>query len=222
MLTINGIKRADSVDNQLLRKEGKIPAVFYGPKQESTSIILDEAEFVKIYKEAGESAIVSIKEGDNEHEALIYNVQWNAVTQRPIHADFYVIEKGKKVEISVPIEFIGKSEAVEKLGGVLVKVMYEIEVEALPKDLPQSIDVDISSLVDFDSQIKVGDIKFAEGVDVISEPEEVVALVQEVIEEAEIPVAEKMTIDDIEVQGKKPEAEAEDSKEEDSKEKGSK
>lgn len=224
MLTINGTKKAESIDNQLLREKGKIPAVFYGPKQESTSIVLDEAEFIKIYNEAGESTIISIKEGESEHEALIHQVQWNAVTQRPMHVDFYVIEKGKKVEISVPIEFIGESEAVEKLGGVLVKVLYEIEIEALPKDLPQHVDVDISSLVDFDSQIKVGDIKFGEGVDVISEAEEVVALVQEVIEEEDLPVEEKMTIDDIEVEGKKSEEDEDDegSKEGESKGKDSK
>jgi large subunit ribosomal protein L25 len=212
MLTINGTKREDAVGSQTLRAEGRIPAVFYGPKQETTSISISEVDFMKIYREAGESSIITIKEGNTEHEALIHEIQWDAVTQKPIHVDFYVIEKGKKVEISVPIEFIGESDAVLKLGGVLVKVMHEIEVEALPKDLPQHIDVDISSLVDFDSQIKVGDVKFAEGVDIISEADEVIALVQEAKEEE--PEPEAMTIEDIEVEGKKPEDEEAEPKEE--------
>ena len=200
MLTINTIKKEKGTDNLSLRKEEKIPAVFYGPKEETTSVIINEIEFLKVYREAGESSIITLKIGDESHEALIHDVQWDAVTQKPLHADFYVIEKGKKVEVAIPLEFIGESIAVQRLGGNLVKVMHEIEIEALPKDLPQHIEVDISSLVDFDAQIKASDLKLPEGVALLVEPEEVVALVQEQKEEVE---EETGSIEDIEVQGEK-------------------
>ncbi len=199
MLTINAIKKENGVNNESLRKEEKIPAVFYGPKEESTSIIINEIDFLKIYREAGESSIISLKVGEDLHEALIQDVQWNAVNQKPVHVDFYVIEKGKKVEVAVPLEFVGESEAVQRLGGNLVKVIHELEIEALPKDLPQYIEVDISTLVDFDSQIKAEDLNLPEGVDLLVEPEEVVVLVQAPKEEKE----ETITIADIEVEGEK-------------------
>lgn len=200
MLTINATKRDSSVDSNALRAEGKIPAVFYGPKEDATSVTLDEVELLKVYREAGESSIISIKEGSNEHEALIHEIQWDAVTQKPVHVDFYVIEKGKKVEVSVPLEFVGESEAVEKLGGVLVKVIHELDIEAMPKDLPQHLEADISVLVDFEAQIHAGDIKLPEGVELLVEPDEVVALVQEPREEEEEP--EELDLDSIEVEGK--------------------
>ncbi len=199
MLTINAIKKDKAANNAALRLEGKIPAVFYGPKEPSTSVVIDEVEFMKAFREAGESSIISIKEGANQHEALIHDIQWNAVTQKPVHVDFYVIEKGKKVEVAVPIEFVGESDAVLKLGGVLVKVLHEVEIKALPKDLPQHLVADISSLVDFDAQIKIKDIKIPEGVELESEPDEVIALVQAPREEKE---EEAINLEDIEVAGK--------------------
>ncbi len=204
MLTINALKKDKSIKNEQLRLGGKIPAAYYGPKQESTSVVIDEVEFMKVFREAGESSIISVVDGKDEHEALIHDIQWDAITQKPVHVDFYVIEKGKKVEISVPLEFIGVADAVSKLGGVLVKVMHEIEIEALPKDLPQHLDVDISALVDFDAQIKVGDIKIGEGVTLLSEKDEVVALVQAPREEKE-EVAINLEDIKVEAKGKKDE-----------------
>ena len=90
-----------------LRKEGKIPAVFYGPKEKSTPITLKEMEFKKMWKEAGESSIVTLKNGSAEHEALIQEVDVHPVSGAIRHADFYVVEKGKKLEVAVPLEFVG-------------------------------------------------------------------------------------------------------------------
>ena len=202
MLTINATKKENGVDNAKLRVEGKIPAVFYGPKEESTSVVIDEVELLKVYKEAGESAVISIKEGKEEHEALIHEIQWDAVTQKPVHVDFYVIEKGKKIEVAIPLEFIGESKA-EMDGGVLVKVMHEIEIEAMPKDLPTHFDIDISVLVDLEVQIKAGDIKLPEGVTLMVDADEVIALVQAAREEE--PEPEVIDLDSIEVEGEKKE-----------------
>jgi len=186
MNTIKAEIREGSNTNDNLREGGVIPAVFYGPKQEATSIKINEKDFLKLYKEVGESTIIALNDGKEDHDVLIHDVQFHAVTGRPVHADFYVIEKGKKVEVAVALEFEGTSPAEKTLGGIIVKVAHEIEISAMPKDLPQQIIVDISSLVDFDSQIKVSDIKLPEGVELNTEdPEAVIALVQEPKEEEE-------------------------------------
>lgn len=168
-----------------LRKAGQMPAVFYGKKEKSTPIAIDISKFKKVWREAGESSVIELSGKGIEAEALIQDVDFDPVTDEPRHADFYVFEKGKKIAINAPLEFIGISSAVKDLGGTLVKVMHELEVEAMPKDLPHNISVDISSLVNFDSVISAKDIKLPEGVFLITKPDEVVASVYEAKEEAE-------------------------------------
>jgi large subunit ribosomal protein L25 len=200
MIELKAEAREKAEDNKDLRTNGYIPSVFYGAKEKSTSVKIKEGEFLSVYEEAGESTIIKLNDGKEEHEALIHDVQFDAITGRPIHADFYVIEKGKKLTVTVPIEFIGSSPAEKSLGGVLVKVMHEVEVEALPKDLPHELEADISILVDFESQLKASDIKLPEGVELQVEADEVIALVQEPKEEEEEP--EEIDLDSIEVEEK--------------------
>jgi large subunit ribosomal protein L25 len=183
MLTLNIEKRDLKAKLSEIRKTGKIPAVFYGRKEASTPISLVEVDFMKAWRQAGESSIVVLKGEGEEHEALIHDIDLDPVSGKVRHADFYVIEKGKAVQVSVPLEFEGVSPAVKELGGTLVKVIHELEIEAFPKDLPHSITVDISSLVNFESQIKASDIKLPNGVKLITSPEEVVILAAEAKEE---------------------------------------
>lgn len=205
MLTIKAEKREGKNTNIELRKKGIIPAIFYGPKEPNTPIKINESEFMKVYSDAGESAVITLNDGTTDHEALIHDVQFDAVSGRPIHADFYIIEKGKKVEVAVPLNFVGESLAEKQLGGVLVKVMHELEIEALPKDLPHEIEVDISSLIDFESQIHVKDIKIPSGVEIKAEPDEVVALVQEHKEEVIEESAPDLSSIEVEKKGKEEE-----------------
>jgi len=179
-----------NVEKREKRKErtpGRIPAVFYGRKEESTSISILEKDFLKVWKEAGESSIISLHGIGKDVDAIIQDVYFHPVTDRPLHADFYVIEKDRKLTVDVPIEFIGESPA-EKAGLVLVKVMYEIEVESLPANLPHQIDVDLTKVIDANSQILVKDLKFGEGVEPTADPDDVVVSVSEAREE-EIEVA---------------------------------
>lgn len=204
MFKLNVEKREKAKKGVVLRKIGKIPAVFYGKKEKSTPIIVSKSEFKKVWKEAGESSVIDLVGKDIEAEALIYDVDLDPVTDEPRHADFYVFEKGKKIEISVPLEFVGIAPAVKDMGGTLVKVMHEIEIEALPKDLPHNITVDISSLLNFDSQILAKDIKLPQGVVLVTKPEEVVVSVYETKEEVE--EATPVDLSSIEVQKKGKEA----------------
>jgi len=184
-----------------LRKSGQMPAVFYGPKDPSTPIKVSLVDFKKAWKTAGESTVV-VLEGDGiDADVLIHQVDLDPVTDIAIHADFYAIEKGKKLSVDVPLIFIGVAPAVKDLGAVLVKVAHEIEIEALPKDLPHSLEVDISTLLTFDSVITASEIKLPAGVTLKVKPEEVIASVYEPKEEViETPV--DLTAIEVEKKGK--------------------
>lgn len=166
-----------------LRKSGKIPAVFYGSKDPATSIKLALVDFKKAWKTAGESTVISLEGPGIDAEVLIQDVDLDPVTDVVIHVDFYAIEKGKKLTVDVPLEFIGISPAVKDFGAVLVKVIHDIEIEALPKDLPHKLEVDISSLTTFDSVLTARDIKLPVGVVLKVKLEEVIASVYEPKEE---------------------------------------
>jgi len=204
MLKLNVENRDNTQKNNVLRKTGKMPAIFYGKKEKSTPIIISKSEFKKIWKEAGESSVIDLVGKNIEAEALIYDVDLDPITDEPRHVDFYVFEKGKKIEIEVPLEFVGIAPAVKDMGGTLVKVMHEIEIEALPKDLPHNIKVDISSLINFDSQILAKDITLPQGVSLKIKPEEVIASVYETKEEVE--EVAPVDLSSIEVQKKGKEA----------------
>ena len=183
-------KRDPKIAPTTLRNSGKIPAVFYGRKQESTAITLSTREFEKVWKKAGENTVVNLQGEGDEVQALIHEVDKHPVTGVARHADFYVFEKGQKLKIKIPIEFKGVSPAVKDLGAVLVKVVYDLEIEAEPKNLPQKIEVDISPLAAFGNVITAKDIKLPEGVALVISPDDVIASVYEPKEEVveEVPV----------------------------------
>ncbi|MDE1975224.1 MAG: 50S ribosomal protein L25 [Patescibacteria group bacterium] len=207
MLSLNIQARAThGAKNDQLKKAGRMPAVFYGPKEASTSIAVDAKEFAKVWKQAGESSVIILRdEKGAEHEALIHETDVHPVTGEPRHADFYVIEKGKKVEVEVPLEFVGISPAIKDLGGILVKVIRALKIEAAPRDLPHKIDVDISKLVQLTDTIHVKDLSLPAGVDLKVNPDDVVASVAEIKEEAvEAPAAPDLSAIEVEAKGKEP------------------
>lgn len=177
MVTLNYIERKNVGNSENLRKEGIIPAVFYGKKQASQPIAVQRSEFIKVWKAVGESGVVSLVGPHGTVDALIHEVDADPVTEIPRHADFYVFEKGKKIEVNIPLAFAGVSPAVKDLGGNLVKVMHEITIEASPENLPHEIEVDISALTTFDSVILAKDITLPKGVSLATEEDEVVASV---------------------------------------------
>ena len=205
MLTIEATKRDQSQNLDSLRKEGKMPAVFYGKKTPSTPITLLHKDFLKVWHKAGESSVVSVKTGEGTVDTLIHAVDVDPVTDIPRHADFYVFEKGKKLEVSVPLDFVGISPAVKDLGGILIKALHELKISAEPQNLPHNIAVDIESLTDLGSVIVASDIKLPTGVTLIENPNEVVASAvapkEEKIEEAPVDLS---TIE-VEKKGKKDE-----------------
>ena len=184
-----------------------MPAVFYGKQEKATPISVAFKDFVKVWKEAGESSVVNLKiAGSDDLEALIQDVDLDPIRSTPRHADFYVFEKGKKLKIKTPIEFTGVSPAVKDLGAILLKVLHELSIEALPKDLPKKIEADISPLKNFGDNIVAKDIKLPPGVTLMEKLEEVVVSVYEPKEEEEEKPAEPVDLSAIEVEKKGKEA----------------
>ncbi len=184
-----------------LRTEGKLPAVVYGPKQAPTALTLTKLDFDKVFKEAGESSVITITGLEKPTDVLIHDVAFDARKGGIVHVDFYAIEKGKKISVNVPLHFTGEAPAL-KLGGTLTKVLHEVEVEADPTKLPKEIIVDISTLVDFESRITIGDLSVPGGVTITDNLEDVVVLVQHVAEEKEEAPAVDMSSIEVEKKGK--------------------
>ena len=188
MINLDAQLRDKAVSLDSLKKEGKMPAVLYGKKTESTPITLLKKDFISIWRKAGESGVVTIKTPKASFDTLIQDVNVDPVTDIPRHADFYVFEKGKKIEVSVPLSFVGVAPAVKDLGGLLVKALHDLKISADPQHIPHEIEVDISSLVDFSSQILANQVKLPAGVDLVENPEEVVAAAsaprEELVEES--------------------------------------
>ena len=206
MFVIKAKKRDASAKLGALRKSGEIPAVFYGSKQDTTSISIPNVEFKKVWREAGESSAVKISMTGGDINVLIHEVQVDPVTDEPIHVDFLAIDMKKKIKVKVPLVFEGISNAVKNGIGNLVKVLHEIEIEALPADLPHNLSVDISKLETLQNNITVSDIKLPAGVVVITNPNDVVAsVVAQVEEKEEVVVTPDLSAIEVEKKGKKEE-----------------
>ncbi len=204
MLTLAIEKREKTGKLDGVRASGKLPAVYYGPKEASTNAAVSTVEFKKVWKKAGESSVIILKDASGaEHEALIHEVDVHPLSGEPRHVDFYVIEKGKKIEVAVPIVFTGIAPAVKDLGGILVKVHRELKIEAAPRDLPHEVTADITKLATLTDVIKAKDIILPKGVDLKINPEDVIASIAEAKEEVvEAPEAIDMTAIEVETKGK--------------------
>ena len=177
-----------------LRKEGLIPASVYGHKIEPLSVQFKALELEKLFDEVGESGLVELLVGEEKLPILFRNPQYSAVVGNMIHIDCYKVNLKEKITATVPIEFIGESQAV-KDGKVLVEITTEVEVEALPADLPESITVDISILNEVDDMITVGDIKLDDKVEMVTLPEQVIVKIEEQRAEEEAPVEEAAPVE---------------------------
>lgn len=201
MITISARKRADlgkKSDN--LRSSEILPAVLYGPETKSQPIEINLKEFKKVFSEVGESSLMSLEFEGKKLFVLIHEVQKDPISQEFIHVDFYQPILTKEVEVKVPLIFEGESPAVKDLMGTLVKEFQEIEVSALPQDLPHEIKVNVEKLKTFEDEILVKDLILPNGVKVLKDLEAIVAVVlppENVEEELEKPIEEK--IDEVEV-----------------------
>jgi large subunit ribosomal protein L25 len=176
-----------------LRKDGSTPSTIYGHKFESISIQFKTTELEKVFKEAGESGLIELLIGEEKLPVLLRNPQYDPITSNLLHVDCYKVNLKEKITALVPIEFIGESQAV-KDGNVLVEVTDEIEIEALPTDLPKNIEVDLSILKAVDDMINVADLKIDnEKLTVMTHLEQVIIKIEEPrVEEEILPTPEEV------------------------------
>lgn len=196
MLTIDAkIRELKGRKTEELRREGMIPAVLYGPGIENKDLTVTGKEFANLFRQAGKSSLVGLRVEDEAKNfmVLINDLSVDPVSGKTIHIDFYQPDLKKEIEADVPLVFVGESPAVKDLGGTLIKNFDEIAVKALPADLPREIKVDISVLKNFDDAIAVKDLTVAGKVELLKNPEEIVALAaaaQKIEEELEKPIEE--------------------------------
>jgi len=196
-----------------------IPAVVYGAQVENTLVSVLSIDFVKILKIAGETSTIVLDitstgekaspevkvSASKKVDVLIHEVQVDPVKGQPIHVDFLAIDMNKPVEVTIPLEFTGLAKAEKDGLGTLVKVLYEIDIEALPKDLPHNIQVDVTGIITLEDKIHVSDIKLPKGVTLVTDGDEVVALVAAVKEEVEEVAPVDLSAIEVEKKGKKDE-----------------
>ena len=168
-----------------LRKSGFLPATVYGHKFESLSIQFNTKEIEKLYNEVGESGLVELLVDSEKLPILFRNPQYSPIDGEIVHIDCYKVNLKEKIVATVPIELTGESQAV-KDGNVLVEVSNEVEVEALPTDLPENIIVDISGLLAVDDMITVADIKLEGKVEMVTNGDQVIVKIEEPRAEEEI------------------------------------
>lgn len=158
-----------------LRREGILPANIYGKGIKSLAVQVPLKDFQKVYEKVGETGILELKVAKEEktRPVLIHNVQLHPVTDEPLHVDFHQVSLKEKITTSIPVEVVGESPAVEQKIGVLIRPLTEVEVEALPTELPEKFTVDISQLKEIDQAIRVGDLQPPEGVKILTAPGEI-------------------------------------------------
>lgn len=171
--------RADTgKKTQQLRNSGKVPGVVYGRGQETQVVAIDALVFAKTYQKAGHSGLIELMiDASDPVNVLIHEVQTNHLG-RPLHVDFYQVKMDEAIRTEVPLKLVGEAPGVFNLGGSLVQALEEVEVEALPANLPSSIEVDVSSLEELESSLSVVDIVVPEKVTILSDEHEMVCKVE--------------------------------------------
>jgi large subunit ribosomal protein L25 len=175
-----------------LRRTGVVPANLFGKTIDSQAIQINAVEFNRVYKEAGETSLiwVSVEGEDKERPTLVTSVHFNPMTGAKLHVDFHQVNLKEKVTANVPVEITGESELVNTNMAVLSQSLNEIEIEALPTEIPESIVFDISSLKEIGDHLLVSDAKVGAEVEIKTDPEQMVVSLQEPMKEEVIEVEE--------------------------------
>jgi len=196
---------------KLLRREGLLPANIYGKKVKSLMVQLATKTFLPVFKEAGETSLVELKVTGEEkaRPVLIHNVHFHPVSGDPLHADFYQVDLKEKVTTKVPVDLIGEAPAVKEKIGILIQPLNEVEVEALPTDLPEKIEVNISDLKAVNDIVAVDKVKVASGVKILTDPKEILAKIEPPAKEEEVapPPTEEVPVEGEEKPAEKAEGE---------------
>jgi large subunit ribosomal protein L25 len=191
-ITINAkVRKTIGKQVKALRRQGVLPAVMYGVGVDPLPIELDDKVASSLLAHVSGSTLINLEIGKKTHKVLVREYQRDAIRRDILHVDFLVVAMDVAIRAIVPVVLIGESPAVRDLDGVLVSGLNEIEVEALPSDLPEQLIVDVGALVTMNDVITVGDLVLGDGVTLVTDPEETIAnvisqMAEEEIEEVEV------------------------------------
>jgi len=177
-----------------------LPAVLYGPGLKNLNLEIDSRDFIAVFQEAGRTSFLQleVEQGSKKPSVflvLVHDIQKDPLSLALSHVDFYQPSSTKEIKVKVPLVFEGESEAVKSLGGTLVKNIQEIQVQALPQNLPHEIKVDLKALDELGKTILIKDLIVADNVKILKHPEEIVAqtmAAEKIEEELARPVEEKI------------------------------
>lgn len=206
-ITLSAQLRDTNIKAKYLRKDGLIPAEFYGHGMENQSLQMDYQSFRRVYRKAGENTIIELKvDGGKDAKVLVHRVDHHPVSDDISYVEFINVRMDEKVTTHVPVHLEGQAPAVKELGGVLVQSLDEIEIRCLPGDLIHEVTLSIEPLVDFSSAIHVSDIKVSDKIEILTDLESTVASVSAPREE-EPEEAPEMDVASVEVTGQKEDSE---------------
>lgn len=184
-----------------LRSQGNLPAVLYGREEKPVNLSIPYGKFERVWHKSGKTTLVDVTVDNHEPtKVLIHDIQYHPVTDKIIHVDFYKVKLTEKITATIPVHMVNEDEvlAVKELQGSLIINKNEIEVEAYPQDLVPAIEVDVSALKTFDDVIHVKDLVVPKGIEIITDPEEVVVLIQPPRSEEELAELEEKPVEDVE------------------------
>ena len=184
-----------------LRTQGVMPAVVYGHNKPTVALSIDQKTFSKLYNEAGQSTLIALKVDDDAAvKVLIHEIEIDSITRIPKHADFYQVNLKEKLRTEIPLVFEGVADAVDILGGSLIHVKSEVEIECLPDNLIHELVVDVTKLKTFDDTITVADLVVPEGIEIITEADQTLASVAEPRSEAELEALDEAPVAEVETE----------------------
>ena len=162
-----------------IRTAGRLPGVVYGHGEPSTNVTIDTHEFDQLRRHTGSNALVDLSiDGDKARPVLVQSVQVHPVHRRPLHVDLFLVRMTEELTVDVPLVALGEAPAVTLNGGTLLHPIETVRVKALPDHLPQSIEYQIDSLIDFDVSLRVSDLVIPGDVTLLTDGDEVIAKVQ--------------------------------------------
>lgn len=166
-----------------LRRDGRVPGVVYGPVVDGTvQVSVDRRDFLKFYQTNGHSTLFVLRWEDGNESVFIREVQQDPVRREPLHIDFFAPNLRRPVRAIVPVVFHNPSHTID---GMLAEIRGDVEVEALPTDIPHQIDIDVAELVSPGDAIRVGDLNLPAGVTAVTDPGETLVQVEAVYQEPE-------------------------------------
>ncbi|MEK7091113.1 MAG: 50S ribosomal protein L25 [Patescibacteria group bacterium] len=168
-----------------LRSQGLIPANVFGKDLKSLSLQVKAVDFTKLYKEVGESTLIYLStEGERENRpVMVHEVALHPVTDQILHVDFHQVNLKEKTTASVAIKLTGEAPAEKEKQGILVQQLSELEIEALPADMPESVEISIESLAAEGDTLQIKDIKLSDKLTVKSDPEAIVVKIEPLAKE---------------------------------------